>query len=66
MTALWGWAAVPLPVVEACLVLASRYYKRKDTPFGVMGTTETGFVDLPKVDPDVAALLAPYRRLGWV
>lgn len=64
VTALWGWASVPAPITEACLLLASRYYKRKDTPFAAMGTQETGFIELPRVDPDVAALLAPYRKMA--
>jgi hypothetical protein len=64
VTAKWGWASIPVAITEACLMLAVRYWKRKDTPFGVMGTSETGFVTLPKVDPDVQALLNPYRRMN--
>ena len=64
ITAKWGWAAIPTAVTEACLMLAVRWYKRKDTPFGVMGSAETGFVTLPKVDPDVQAILNPYRRMA--
>ncbi|MFH0981753.1 MAG: hypothetical protein V2A79_09460 [Planctomycetota bacterium] len=63
VTAKWGWAAPPTDVVEATLILASRYFKRKDAPFGVMGTAETGFTTLPSIDPDVKALLSPYRRM---
>ena len=64
VTAKWGWAAVPTPVVEACLMLAVRWFKRKDTPFGVMGSAETGLITLPRIDPDVQSLLAPYRRMA--
>lgn len=63
VTAKWGWPTVPKPIEEACLILAVRWYKRKDTAFGIMGSAETGLVTLPRVDPDVQALLAPYRRL---
>lgn len=63
-----GWAAVPIDIEQACLLLASRIYKRKDSPFGVLGVADigggtTGTVTLPKVDPDVQRLLGPYRRL---
>jgi hypothetical protein len=64
VTALWGWASIPRDIEEACLLLASRLWKRKDLAFGVMGTQETGFISLPKVDPDVQALLAPFRRMS--
>jgi len=65
VTAKWGWPAIPKEVEEATLIIAARYYKRKDTPYGMMGTEETGFVTLPRMDPDAQALLAPYRRLDW-
>lgn len=64
VTAQWGWASVPADVKEAALVKASRLFKRKDSPEGVLG----GFADLGAVrvsareDPDVMLLLRPYRR----
>lgn len=64
VTAKWGWAAIPTAIIEACLMLAVRWYKRKDTPFGVMGSSETGLLTLPRVDPDVQAILNPYRRMA--
>jgi hypothetical protein len=35
VTATWGWADVPEPVHEACLMLAAMTRKAADTPFGV-------------------------------
>jgi hypothetical protein len=64
VTAQWGWASLPADVKEAALVKASRLFKRKDSPEGVLG----GFADLGAVrvsareDPDVMLLLRPYRR----
>jgi hypothetical protein len=53
----------PLPVHEACILQASRIYKRKDAPFGVAGTSETGTLQLiSKIDPDVKMLLDPYVK----
>ena len=63
VTAKWGWPAVPIDVAEACLILAGRLVKRKDAPFGVVGTPEVGVQTLPRVDPDVRGLLNPYRRI---
>lgn len=69
VTATWGWSAVPTPIVEACQIQASRLFKRKESPEGVLG----GFQDYGpvrvghKIDPDVKALLAPFRKhkRGW-
>lgn len=64
VTAKWGWAEVPSAVMSACLIQAARIYRRRNSPEGVLG----GFQDFGpvrvtnRVDPDVADLLAPYRR----
>lgn len=60
----WGYASTaPDAINEACLLQAARLFKRKDAPFGVAGTPETGAMTLPRLDPDVRMLLEPYRRL---
>ena len=61
----WGWNEVPDDVHEACLLLAFRLYKRKDAPFGVVGSNDLGqFQAINKRDPDAMMLLDPYRRFG--
>lgn len=62
----FGYASTaPDAVVEACLILATRFWKRRETPFGISGSPETGVVEIiSRVDPDVETLLAPYRRLA--
>lgn len=57
VTAKWGWPEVPGVVVEATLIQASRYWKRKDTPEGVSGSSEWGTIRMGRVDPDVASML---------
>lgn len=65
VTAAWGWSAVPDAVTQATLIKASRVFRRKDSPEGVLG----GFADLGPVrisrseDPDVVALLRPYVKV---
>lgn len=61
VTALWGWAAVPAPVREACLIMASETFKAGDAPFGVAGFGEFGAVRVG-ANPLAMAKLAPYRR----
>lgn len=64
----WGYSTdVPHAIREACLILTSRLYKRKDAPFGVLGSADHGQMQtLPGLDPDVKQLISQYRRFGLV
>lgn len=64
VTAAFGWAAVPALVKQAALIQAARFFKRKDAPFGVAGSPDTGSEMrlLARLDPDVEMLLATVRR----
>lgn len=61
VTATWGWAAVPEPVRQACLILASEAFKLAEAPFGVAGFGEMGVVRVGKMSPKAADMLRPYR-----
>ncbi len=59
----WGWLVAPAPVKEATAIQATRLWKRKDAPFGIVGSAEFGTLrSLGKIDPDVAELVRPYVR----
>lgn len=61
----WGYCATgsqPQAVTKAAIMLAARYFKRKDSVFGVLGTPELGFMRVQSKDSDVRSLLNPYRR----
>jgi hypothetical protein len=63
----WGYPATPDAINEACLIQAIRLFKRKDAPFGVMGSAEMGqLVVIPRLDPDVKMLLDPFRKFDVV
>lgn len=64
ITALWGWAAVPATIRQACLLQALRYARRPGSPEGVAGSAEWGLIAIPRLDPDVRALVEPYRTAG--
>ena len=69
VTAVWGWPAVPTAIHEACLIQSSRLLARRDAPFGIAGSPETGSEVrlLARLDPDVEQLVRPYaRRIGTV
>lgn len=65
VTARWGWPAVPDEVNLAAEIQAARLYRRKDSPEGVLGNAEWGAVRVSRIDPDVQAMLDPYRKGGF-
>lgn len=65
VTGVWGFPSVPPAVSEAAILITIRLLKRVDAPYGVAGSPDLGeMTALPRQDPDVMALLAPYRRFG--
>lgn len=60
VTARWGWPRVPDAISQAALLQATRLYARKNSPEGVLGSSEWGVSRVSRADPDVAALIAPY------
>lgn len=61
VTAKWGWATVPEPIRQACLIIAGEVFKLREAPFGVAGFGEMGAVRIGKMSPQAVALLRPYR-----
>lgn len=61
VTAAWGWAAVPSPVKQACLIVAAELFKTKDAPFGIAGNDTNGVVRV-RENPMAMSKLAPYVR----
>jgi len=69
VTARFGWLAIPVPVVLATKLQASRFLSRRESPYGVAGSPEQGseLRLLSKVDPDVGVALRGFgrpRRVG--
>ena len=64
LTAVFGWPSVPTPITQACIIQASRIFKRLDSPLGIAGFGDMGAMRVSRyLDPDVEQLVAPYRRL---
>ncbi len=64
VTARYGWPTVPDAVKQATLIQAGRFWRRKDSPYGVAGSAELGSEMrlLASLDPDVQTLVRPFRR----
>ena len=60
----FGFASVPKPVNRACVLQATRLFKRYITPLGVSAASAVGEIKLtiPSLDSDVTMLLRPYMR----
>ncbi len=66
ITAVWGWPEVPADIIWAHHMQAHRYYGRKGSPEGISGSAEWGISRIPRLDPDVLAILKDggYMRAG--
>jgi hypothetical protein len=64
LTAVFGWPSIPIAIKQATIIHASRIFKRLDSPLGVAGFGDLGVMRVSSsLDPDVAQLVAAYRRL---
>ena len=64
ITGVWGWPSIPIAIKQACIIQASRIYKRLDSPLGVAGFGDLGVLRVSsQLDPDVAQLVMPYKRM---
>jgi hypothetical protein len=64
VTGVFGFPSNPLVVTQATVLQSSRIFTRLQSPLGVAGFGEMGVVRVTRaLDPDVAALVEPYRRI---
>lgn len=66
ITATWGYYTTPTDIKQACVLLASRIFKRNDSPLGITGFGDLGVIRVSRIDPDIEAILAPYKKVTAV
>jgi hypothetical protein len=59
----FGYATVPTAIKQATILYAMRQFKRYDSPLGVAGFGDLGLIRVGRFDPDIEALLMPYRKV---
>lgn len=64
VTGVWGWTAVPVDIKQATILLAMRQFKRYDSPLGVAGFGDIGAIRVGRIDPDVDALIQPFKKIS--
>lgn len=65
VTAKWGWPSVPADILTATRLLATRYFKRRQSPTGLQAFQDTAAY-ISASDRDVRDMLARYKRYGAV
>jgi len=64
VTGTFGWPYIPIAIKQATIIQASRIYKRLDSPMGIVGFGDMGAIRVSnQLDPDVAQLVMPYKRM---
>jgi hypothetical protein len=59
----FGWSATPAAIRQATVILAMRLFKRLDAPLGMI-SNDLGSMRVGRFDPDVEALVAPFRKVS--
>jgi Phage gp6-like head-tail connector protein len=63
VTAVWGWAAVPTRVVQACIIQTIATFRAVDVPFGATPFGESGVLRMKQsLHPTAAMLINAYRE----
>jgi hypothetical protein len=60
----FGFSAIPTAIRQATVILAMRIFKRLDAPLGIAGFGDMGQMRVGRQDPDVEALIAPFRKVS--
>lgn len=65
VTGVFGFTSVPVAIEQATVLLASRIFKRNDSPGGVMGFGDIGVIRVSRIDPDIDRLIMPYKKMRF-
>jgi hypothetical protein len=63
ITGVFGFATVPTAIRQATILMALRQFKRYDSPLGAAGFGDLGVVTVRRYDPDVEALISPWKKV---
>jgi|TARA_B110000483_G_C18203804_1_gene546583 hypothetical protein len=59
----FGWSAIPAAIKQATILLSMRQFKRYDAPLGIAGFGDLGGMRVSRLDPDVEALVSPFKKV---
>jgi len=61
----FGFDAVPTQITQATVLLGARIFKRNDSPLGVAGFGDIGVIRVGRLDPDVEAMIMPFKKVRF-
>ena len=59
----FGFATIPVAIKQATILLSLRQFKRYDSPLGAAGFGDLGVVRVSRFDPDIEALISPFKKV---
>jgi hypothetical protein len=63
----WGYTSVPTAIKQATIIQAARFFKRNDSPLGVLSAPDLGYIRVgSRLDPDVEMMISGYRRVNGI
>jgi|TARA_R110000764_G_scaffold99745_1_gene184506 hypothetical protein len=65
VTGTFGFNEVPTAITQATVILGLRIFKRNDSPLGVLGFGDIGIIRVGRLDPDVEAMIMPYKKVRF-
>ena len=63
ITGVFGFASVPIAIKQATIIMSLRQFKRYDSPLGAAGFGDLGVVRVGRYDPDIEALISPWKKV---
>jgi len=65
ITGVFGFSSVPIAIQQATILMALRQFKRYDSPLGAAGFGDLGVMRVSRYDPDIEALISPWKKIRF-
>jgi hypothetical protein len=63
ITGVFGFSTIPIAIKQATIIMALRQFKRYDSPLGAAGFGDLGVMRVSRYDPDIEALISPWKKV---
>jgi hypothetical protein len=63
ITGVFGFSTIPIAIKQATIIMSLRQFKRYDSPLGAAGFGDLGVMRVSRYDPDIEALISPWKKV---
>jgi hypothetical protein len=63
ITGVFGFSTIPIAIKHATILMSLRLMKRFDSPLGAAGFGDLGVIRVSRFDPDIEALISPWKKV---